>query len=123
MSIQFDFARKTKPTGSLYEKGVYPPEFNDEFKEYIRQRDGYVCALCDEKRPLDVHHLNYTKYTVKINCISLCRECHDIVHEAQWWQHSLRTMWATYFYRITQIREGIKTNAQLAAAWRQTNAN
>lgn len=123
MTIKFDFARKTKPTGSsLYDKGVYPPEFNEEFKAYIRKRDGHVCALCDEKKPLDVHHINYTKYTVKVNCISLCRECHDLVHEARWYNHSLRVMWSGYLYQITIIREKIETREQLYQAWRQPNA-
>lgn len=61
----------------------YPPEFNDEFKKYIRTRDKYVCALCQLRLRLDVHHIDYNRYhTVKSNCISVCRECHQQIHRS-----------------------------------------
>lgn len=118
MSVAFDFTRPDALTQNIYEKGVYPPQFNDEFKEYIRHRDGYKCALCEEKKPLDVHHLNYTKYTVKINCISLCRDCHQKVHAHSYERHT----WAEKFYRITRLRENVFTPVQIAMAWRLPDA-
>lgn len=61
----------------------YPPEFNDEFKKYIRKRDKYLCAICSIRARLDVHHIDYNRYhTVKSNCISLCRSCHTIIHQS-----------------------------------------
>ena len=62
----------------------YPPEFDDEFKRAIRKRDGYKCALCNQFKRLDVHHIDYTKRTVKTNCIGLCRECHFALHRSNW---------------------------------------
>src|SRR5688500_12753233 len=75
----------------------YPPEFNDEFKKYIRTRDGYVCSnpKCGKRIRLDVHHIDYNRYnTTKANCISLCRDCHKIIHASAWaakqdWKHRL----------------------------------
>lgn len=64
----------------------YPPEFNEEFKEAIRTRDGYKCAVCKHKfKKLDVHHIDYTKRTEPENCISLCRACHTRIHEEMTW--------------------------------------
>lgn len=61
----------------------YPPEFNETFKKYIRTRDKYLCALCQLRLRLDVHHIDYNRYhTVKSNCISLCRECHTQIHRS-----------------------------------------
>lgn len=63
----------------------YPPEFNEEFKEMIRKRDKNICAGCRRKmEKLDIHHIDYTKYTVPENCISLCRECHTYLHSLSW---------------------------------------
>lgn len=121
MTFTFDLAR-AKPKGSLYDKGVYPPEFNDEFKAYIRKRDDYECALCPTGGDtLDVHHINYTKYTVKVNCISLCRECHEIVHSDRslWFRH----MFSSHLYAIVLQRENIKNSEQLRIAWSQSNAH
>lgn len=59
----------------------YPPEFNNAFKKYIRTRDKYVCCICQLRLRLDVHHIDYNRYhTVKSNCISVCRECHKMIH-------------------------------------------
>lgn len=46
--------------------GKYCPKFNDEFKEYIRDKFGRVCFQCgkteeENGRRLSVHHVNYDK--------------------------------------------------------------
>jgi len=54
----------------------YPETFNNAFKEKIRTRDGYTCALCGEFGN-QVHHIDYIKeHTVENNCITLCTTCH-----------------------------------------------
>lgn len=64
-------------------KLYYPPEFNEEFKRYVRQRDGYLCSICHARVRLDVHHIDYNRFhTVTANCISLCRTCHELVHRS-----------------------------------------
>lgn len=54
----------------------YPITFNKVFKDEIRKRDKYTCAIC-RKPGNSVHHINYVKNdTVPENCITLCRSCH-----------------------------------------------
>lgn len=107
-----NFSLQRAPKGkSLYSKGVYPPEFSDEFKKRVRDRDGNRCSIhtCGKTRrqlgqELDVHHIDYTKYTVEGNCISLCRECHKQVHRVR----SERYTWMVYFRKIVIARTGKK---------------
>ena len=124
MSFSFDFKRKTvsSDTMELLKKGVYPPEFDEEFKDYIRDRDGHKCAGCgkteqENGRALDVHHINYTKYTVGVNCISLCRECHDKAHHYPTWEK--RAEMTRYLYRKSCAREGVVTREDFIEAWRR----
>jgi len=69
-------------TGIPYENSDYPPEFNKNLKEAIRQRDNYICQICgcsqlENGRCLDVHHINYDKKNNNPNnLISLCHPCH-----------------------------------------------
>ncbi len=61
---------------------VYPPEWTEALREFIRERDGRVCQLCakTEKgngQKLDIHHIDYNKDNcVEYNLISLCIPCH-----------------------------------------------
>lgn len=56
----------------------YPPTFNEQFKRMIRERDGYLCAVCDAPDSKQVHHINYVKLdTNPDNCITLCKSCHS----------------------------------------------
>ena len=124
MSIKFSMKRSTRPAPTqqeLYRKGVYPPEFNNEFKASIRKRDGYRCTLCLQTEgqlghSLDIHHINYTKYTVRVNCISLCRECHELVHSRR--DAAFRAEWAGKLYRIACQRERLRTRQDYVDAWR-----
>lgn len=57
----------------------YGRDFDDELKESIRERDGYVCAVCGRCADdcLSVHHIDYDKRNNdRNNLISLCRQCH-----------------------------------------------
>jgi len=60
--------------GSSFEP--YSPEFDDNLKESIRERDGNVCAVCG--KPGDhVHHIDYDKKNSSPNnLITLCASCH-----------------------------------------------
>lgn len=76
--------RKKSSVGYTY-KLDYPPEFNVEFKRHIRTRDKYICSICGLRLRLDVHHIDYNRYhTAKINCISLCRDCHIMIHQSSY---------------------------------------
>lgn len=60
----------------------YPKDWKESLREGIRERDNYICFICeihqDElKRKLAVHHKDYNKDNVNPdNLISLCTNCH-----------------------------------------------
>jgi len=71
----------------------YPLEFNKEFKQAIRERDDYTCAVCKLKGN-NVHHINYVKNdTIPENCITLCKSCHAVTNmERAYWREKLGGM-------------------------------
>jgi len=84
----------------------YPPEFNEEFKRYIRKRDKHRCAICNKRKRLDVHHVDYIKQnTTKLNCVSLCRYCHFLLHRLSW---SERMVWKYKLWDLVAKREAGK---------------
>lgn len=64
----------------------YPREWNDAFKEQVRDMDGGVCVMCGKTRNddgslLSVHHIDHNKQNTTLeNCITLCRNCHRSAH-------------------------------------------
>lgn len=62
----------------------YSIEFTNELRRNIRERDNYICQLCNEKqngRKFDVHHIDYDKdNSHPKNLITLCRSCNVIVN-------------------------------------------
>lgn len=60
----------------------YPLNWTKKLKEAIRERDNYICFVCEEhqselKQKLSVHHIDYNKDNLDPkNLISLCRVCH-----------------------------------------------
>lgn len=71
----------------------YGPEFSEELREGIRDRDGRRCVRCgmpeiDNGRRLDVHHIDRDKKNNdESNLVSLCKDDHSRVHgkEREWW--------------------------------------
>jgi len=59
---------------------VYPEEFNNYLKDFIREKYNYFCQKCkkQQKKPkLDIHHIDGNKNNCeRINLIPLCRSCH-----------------------------------------------
>jgi hypothetical protein len=58
----------------------YCQDWTKEFKDFIKQRDGYKCLnpYCDSKNPNDltIHHINYNKKLCgPKNLITVCRSC------------------------------------------------
>ncbi len=68
----------------------YSPDFNERFKELIRERDDHSCAVC-RLSAKSVHHINYIKKdTSPENCITVCRPCHASMNgNREYWQASL----------------------------------
>lgn len=80
--------------GSSFEP--YGIEFNNELKEKVRKRDGYVCCVCgvtqeEEGYALSVHHIDYDKKNnEESNLVSLCKSHHAYTN------HN-RDFWISYF--------------------------
>ena len=65
--------------------GIYPLKFNNQLKEFIRNRDNYQCQNCsmtEEEhlivvgKVLAVHHIDYDKENCnEYNLITLCDSC------------------------------------------------
>lgn len=74
----------------------YGAEWNNGLKEYVRQRDGYICQLCGEQengRSHDVHHINYVKIDNRPeNLVTLCKSCHGQTnYDRDYWIAELET--------------------------------
>lgn len=67
--------------------GEYNSEFNNRFKEHIRERENYCCILCSNpqsvfKRKLHIHHIDLNKKnTIDSNCVAICVYCHVKIHK------------------------------------------
>lgn len=76
---------------------AYPRGWNNGLKGEIRRRDGFECQYClkpqrDQKRALSVHHVDYHKANLsRSNLITLCDQCHSIVHG----KPGVRAIWQT----------------------------
>lgn len=103
--LSVEVIRKLSGSNSSSWKGgisfePYSSEFTNQLKEYIRERDNYVCQLCGKKqrqnsnnKKLSVHHIDYNKQNCyPKNLISLCRVCHAEVN-------SDRKAWTRIFRR------------------------
>ncbi len=69
------------PSGEDYQHGE--SEGYDNIKAYVKWRDGYKCAVCNAKGPLQVHHRQQRKdggTNTPANLITVCPECHKKYH-------------------------------------------
>jgi hypothetical protein len=85
----------------------YPLEFNKRLKKYIRERDNYICQLCEEFGD-NVHHINGIKGDCrKVNLITLCFACHRLS------EYNTPAKYAIRFRAFTELKEGIKSPLKL----------
>jgi 5-methylcytosine-specific restriction endonuclease McrA len=59
------------------------PKLYTELRHLILERDGWRCQQCGSFRNLDVHHVTRRSDLgddAETNLITLCRECHQILH-------------------------------------------
>ncbi len=82
----------------------YSPEFNDNFKQQIRERDDYTCQLCGKHeneltgyhKKHAVHHIDYDKKNSQpSNTITLC-----IVNGCHVKTNTNREYWEDYFKKL-----------------------
>jgi len=75
----------------------YSFDWTKTLRQSIRERDGYVCAVCgveQDNRALCVHHIDYNKNNCNPdNLISLCLNCHIKTNYN-------RDYWVNYFKQI-----------------------
>jgi len=81
-------------------KKPYPKQFSNWLKNRIKQRDEYICYLCNIehkialKENLSVHHIDYDKNNCnEKNLITLCKS-----HNAK--VNTNRKYWKQYFENI-----------------------
>ena len=85
----------------------YTLDFNDKFKEMIRERDNHYCINCNKhqsesKKILSIHHIDYDKKNIETtNLISLCTSCHAKTNFD-------RECWEDYFIHLMgfKVQEG-----------------
>jgi len=87
--------------GSSFEP--YCPKFNDDFKEYVREKFDRECFLCGKTekgngKRLCVHHVNYNKNCgceedVSCQFVPLCLSCHAKTnHNREYWEGLISRM-------------------------------
>lgn len=55
----------------------YPSLFSPRFKKKIRAIFQDKCFICNSKKGIHIHHINYNKFDCSIdNLIALCQSCH-----------------------------------------------
>ena len=88
----------------------YPQEFNKELKEYIRNRDYYICKGClkneyqelyDFNIRITVHHIDYNKQNCHtLNLITTCGSCNSKANFN-------KEYWEKYFHFVNLIHYSI----------------
>jgi 5-methylcytosine-specific restriction endonuclease McrA len=61
------------------------PKLYARLRSEILERDGWRCQKCGCSKNLDVHHVTRRSALgddAETNLITLCRECHQILHRA-----------------------------------------
>lgn len=67
-----------------------------EYKESIKERDGFECKKCFTNEDLCVHHIDYDKQNcLPKNLITLCRSCNSSVNAD-------REYWTEYFSSLME---------------------
>ncbi len=77
----------------------YPPEFNKEKKQFIKNRDLNICQTpnCMNTENLCIHHIDYDKKNNNPeNLITLCNNCHAKTN-------FYRDYWIEYYKEIVSI--------------------
>ena len=62
---------------------MIPNNINNALRKRIYRREGYACAICDDTRALQIHHVVHRSQggtNNAMNLICLCARCHALVH-------------------------------------------
>lgn len=91
----------------------YTLDFNNVFKEAVRDRDNHCCSICNKHeeeldKKLAVHHVDYVKAnSFKENCASLCNSCHakTNINRVQWKVFFQSLLSERYNYNYTEDKK------------------
>jgi hypothetical protein len=82
----------------------YPMEWKRSLKRAIRERDHYMCQICNalqDDKGFHVHHIDYDKMNCDPeNLILLCPSCHSKTNVI-----ASRESWKQYFIQLKQIKK------------------
>ncbi len=90
----------------------YPLTWTKRFKRQIRERDAYLCMMCNRhqdefNKSNDIHHIDGDKMnTIEENCISLCARHHSIVERGG----KKYTFWMPKFQKMLNKLYGYSYN-------------
>ena len=60
------------------------PPTSAALRDKVLARDGHRCVVCGRQRNLSAHHVHWRRYggrTVASNLVTLCEDCHSMVHD------------------------------------------
>ena len=66
----------------------YSVDWTETLKRSIRERDHYICKICNQYGN-EVHHIDYNKQNCNPeNLITLCHSCHNTTgHNREYWKN------------------------------------
>ena len=70
---------------AAYLEYLESPEWQ-QWRSYIKARDGYACQDCGTRHNLHVHHMTYARFKHErhTDLITVCNQCHKARH-TYWW--------------------------------------
>jgi endogenous inhibitor of DNA gyrase (YacG/DUF329 family) len=102
----------------------YPPEFNDQLKEFVRKRDNYKCQGCgipqkELYRKLDIHHIDLDKNNCDtINLISLCSPCNIRANfNIKYWQNHYENIQIERKVHLLEMKLAMQLELEEAKEW------
>jgi len=83
-NLSISHSGKVGKRASNWQGGIsfepYSVDWNETLKRAIRERDNYICQLCNQYGNV-VHHIDYNKQNCNPdNLITLCRKCNGRVN-------------------------------------------
>lgn len=109
--------RAKEQMGGLWEEGKsfgqYGLAWTRKLRKTIRERDNYICQLCNKqktqlKKDLFIHHIDYMKINnLPFNLISLCNSCHTLTNHkrkyfTKFFQNYLSDKYGYKYHHTTQ---------------------
>jgi len=73
---------------------TYAPEFNNQLKKAVKDRDGHMCQMHEDllPEPMCIHHINYDPLNPTPELVLLCSSCHGKT------THGNREIWIRWFH-------------------------